>query len=187
MGADAPAAGPGTARGRGSAGGWHSLAGEHGHVAVLRDNLETRDANLNRILGLDPVESTQAPTMYSSRSIPTTVRHARRVPAARFVNTVAFLKEFRIVQPDGAVRTLRGRGKAFYTESDDPLYVTGVAIDVTEETQAAARSRLLAHALQSANDCIVITDPSCRIVYVNDAFRGRSSTRRARSSASLSA
>jgi PAS domain S-box-containing protein len=42
--------------------------------------------------------------------------------------------------------------------------------DIIERKQVEDRVRLLAHALQRANDCVSITDPSDHILYVNEAF-----------------
>jgi two-component system cell cycle sensor histidine kinase/response regulator CckA len=42
--------------------------------------------------------------------------------------------------------------------------------DIAERRRAEDRVRLLAHGLQSANDCITITDTADHILYVNEAF-----------------
>ena len=51
-----------------------------------------------------------------------------------------------------------------------------------ERRAAVAKAHLLARALQSANDCISITDTSDRILYVNERSCGRTGTMRARTS-----
>ncbi len=57
-----------------------------------------------------------------------------------------------------------------FTSSGALACIAGAAIDVTERTRIDERIRLLAQALQSANDCISITDMEDRLVFVNSAF-----------------
>ena len=48
--------------------------------------------------------------------------------------------------------------------------LSAAVIDISERRRAEDRVRLLAHGLQSANDCIVITDTADHILYINEAF-----------------
>jgi len=65
-----------------------------------------------------------------------------------------------------------GLGKVFEVVAFRPQEGQFACIfrDVTESRQLEARSRLLAHALRSADDCVCITDATNHILYVNDAF-----------------
>ena len=45
-----------------------------------------------------------------------------------------------------------------------------LARDISERRQAGERIKLLAHALRSASDCILICDANDRILYANDSF-----------------
>ena|GEM_PF-2015065 len=47
-----------------------------------------------------------------------------------------FVMEFRIVWPDGSVHWLDARGKFILDEADDPLYMTGACVDITERKRA---------------------------------------------------
>jgi PAS domain S-box-containing protein len=137
---------------------------------VPSTNEGTRDSNLNRMLGLDAVESTQPVSDFLDR-----VHHDDRAPlqadlerAIRERNTCAI--DFRVVRPDGTVRWLRVKGRPYFNSAGELSYLTGAAIDITERRQIDQRAHLLAHALRSANDCITITDTNERLIYVNDAF-----------------
>jgi PAS domain S-box-containing protein len=44
--------------------------------------------------------------------------------------------EFRFFRPDGEVRWMEGRGRAFYDDSGQPLRMMGIGIDVTERKRA---------------------------------------------------
>ena len=137
---------------------------------VAETDEDTRDANLNRMLGLPPIESVHTLDDMFARVHPDDVAAVRSEFERAIRERGAYSSEFRITRPDGTERWLRGRGKPFFDDSGTLTYVTGTAIDVTEQRTNEARLKLLAHALQSAGDGIAITDPARRILYVNDAF-----------------
>lgn len=101
-----------------------------------RSDLDTRDANLNRILGLGLVESTQPLSEFLARihpedrgAVEATLRHAVRA-------RTPYEAEFRIVRPDGTVRWLRDRGRVLSVSAGAPACMTGAVIDITERRQA---------------------------------------------------
>jgi PAS domain S-box-containing protein len=79
--------------------------------------------------------------------------------------------EFRVVLPDGTIRTLNGRGELIFAGGDTPARLVGTAQDVTEQKQAQAalleseeRYRIL---LEKSFDGIFVHE-GFRIVQVND-------------------
>jgi two-component sensor histidine kinase len=51
--------------------------------------------------------------------------------------------EYRLLQPDGEVRWVLARGRAYRDEAGRPLRFPGVTVDVTERKQATQRQKLL--------------------------------------------
>ncbi len=125
---------------------------------------QTRDANLNRLLGLEPVATTRPTGEFLDRIHPAdreVVAFALDACARRHrpVNL-----EFRVVRPDGSVRWLRHEGVASGAPEDGPARVVGASVDITDrmeteqslgrarqelEGRVAARSTELAHAQHS--------------------------------------
>ena len=99
---------------------------------------------------------------------------AEPIRAVRERDTYA--TEYRIVRPDGSIRWLRGRGRAFYSDTGEPRNVTGTTIDVTERREAEAALRVseekFARAFQASPDCITISEIGSgrMILEVNDRF-----------------
>ena len=93
-------------------------------------NRHTRDENLNRMLGLEPVSSTQPLEEFFKHIHPEDVQAVRTafntsVRHGRPLNT-----EFRVVWPDGTVRWLKDQGEVFPKEGSP--YMAGACIDITE-------------------------------------------------------
>ena len=86
--------------------------------------------------------------------------------------------EKRYLHKNGTVVWGRAKVSAVRDAQDNPLYFVVHIEDITASKQAAEalraseeRRHMLAQALQSADECISITDTEDRILYVNDAFR----------------
>ncbi len=96
----------------------------------------TRNAELNRILGLEAVESVDSLDDFFSHLHPDD-RSAARIEFERAIQARnTYLQELRIVRPDGTVRWLRYQGRPFYDEKGALTYMTGVAVDITARKQA---------------------------------------------------
>ena len=58
---------------------------------------------------------------------------------------------FRIVMPNGSIRHMVSRGRAFYNASGQPVRMTGVSIDVTQSKQAEEELSRAKEAAEAAN------------------------------------
>ncbi|WP_165221705.1 sensor histidine kinase [Aquisphaera insulae] len=106
-------------------------------------DMHTRDANLNRLLGQEPVESRQPFGDFLARSIHPDDRE--RVEAT-FRDSASRGRplnvEFRIVLSDGRVRWLRDQGDIFGDAEDSSGHMSGVCLDVTSLKEAEGALRL---------------------------------------------
>ncbi len=133
-------------------------------------NRDTRDATLNRILGLEAVETVNELDDFFKRVHPDDRAATRDAFDTAIRERGVYSVEYRIVHPDGAIRWLRARGRGYFDESGTLQFFTGTVLDITERREVEARVELLAHAFRSASDSMIITDPSERILSVNAAF-----------------
>jgi hypothetical protein len=138
-------------------------------------NQDTRDASLNRILGLEAVESTQPVDDFLQCVYPEDrdMVDAEIQRALREHRT--YLAEFRIIRPDGTVRWLRDQGRPLYDENDHILYLTGAVVDITERRRAEdalRESEKKYKALfQGAAEGIIVADTETKeFKYVNPAI-----------------
>jgi len=75
--------------------------------------------------------------------------------------------EFRIVRPDGAVRTLYDEGQVVYDEAGQALRSAGMAMDITDRKRSQERIEEQAALIDEARDAIVVRDLRHRIVSWN--------------------
>lgn len=111
------------------------LALEAADVGTWRINVATgtavRDAGMNRLLGLEHAESRQPLEDYLERVHPED-RAATRAAFDESLRTgTPYVREHRIVRPDGAVRWLRDQGRVMTGDGGRPLIMTGAAADIT--------------------------------------------------------
>jgi formate hydrogenlyase transcriptional activator len=133
-------------------------------------NRDTRDAVLNRILGLDSVQSTKELDDAFAHMHPDDREHVREAFDRTIRDHGTYAVEFRVVHPDGQTRWVRSRGRPYYDEHGTLERFTGTVLDITEQRDVEERVALLAHAFRSASDSMSITDPEGKILSVNEAF-----------------
>jgi len=104
----------------------------------LRTGLGTRDANLNRLLGLPPAESTQ--TIHERFKQVHADDRAAAVAAMRraTVEKESYEIEYRVIPGDGPARWLSEKGSFIAGENGGPDFVTGVIVDITGRKTAEA-------------------------------------------------
>jgi PAS domain S-box-containing protein len=127
-------------------------------------DMQTRDANLNRLLGLESIETKRPLGEFLERIHP----DDREVVAFAFDACARRHRpvnlEFRVIRPDGSVRWLRHQGGFFGEPEGVAPQVAGASVDITDlmeteealrrareglESRVAARTSELAQALHS--------------------------------------
>ena len=109
----------------------------------LAKKVDTRDARMNRILGLAPEESTQSWDDTMGRVHPDDVERLRDAFERALVERGAYDEELRIVRPDGEVRWLRGRGRVLCDDAGLATTLIGASVDITEGKRAQLRAERL--------------------------------------------
>ena len=154
------------------------LAADAGAVGIWRvdllTNMATRDGNMNRLLGLEPVETTQHLDDFFQRIL----EEDRPAVAASFQNAVngtgVYSSEMRIKMPDGRVRWLRDKGRILRNAEGLAVMATGVAADITEIKQTEDTLRENAERLKAmfgqAAVGIMLVDVEGRIIESNPRF-----------------
>jgi PAS domain S-box-containing protein len=111
----------------------------------LQTQIATYDESLNRLFGLDPIESRASFDTRLTRIHPDDrARVAAAIERAVATRADFFTLEFRIVRPDGDVRWLRDRGRVLTDGNGTPIAATGAVTDITESRRIEERDRILA-------------------------------------------
>jgi PAS domain S-box-containing protein len=140
----------------------------------LKTGLDARDASLNRLLGLEPVESTQPVEDFFSR----VHEDDRERAQSRFDTAVAssgrYEVEMRIRRPNGEVRWVRDIGRIRCGPDGAPLYATGAMTDITELKQAhraiAESASFYRQTLESIPGMTFTTKPDGRADYMSQQW-----------------
>ena len=107
----------------------------------LATRMELRDANLNRLLGLEPHEAEYPRSDFFSRLHPED-RPAIEEAAERAIRERGmFEAEYRIIRTDGAVRWIRDQGQTLLNARGEPTHFTGALADITEPKRLTAEMR----------------------------------------------
>jgi len=97
---------------------------------------DTRDATLNKMLGLEAATSTQPNSDFINRIHPDD-RTTAEAELIRSIRERDMCKaEFRIVRADGTVRWLRDQSRPFFNEKGEHLFCAGVVRDITDLKEA---------------------------------------------------
>lgn len=85
-------------------------------------------------------------------------------------NLMAFVLEFRIVQPSGNEIVVKSQGKAIPDKNGNVTHISGILQDITHSNETFKQLNLLAAALEASADSIIITDINGAIVWANPAM-----------------
>ncbi|GAB4122004.1 MAG: hypothetical protein OHK0050_31500 [Roseiflexaceae bacterium] len=78
--------------------------------------------------------------------------------------------EYRIIRPDGAIRSLLSEPRIEYNINGQPIRIRGAILDLTNLRQAEARLYQTSMVFEHALEGIMITDADRRILAINRAF-----------------
>ncbi|HKC57756.1 MAG TPA: ATP-binding protein [Vicinamibacterales bacterium] len=129
---------------------WHRLRNALGAAGMgtwhvdLDTGVATHDESLNRILGLESVETEgrlrdAGFTRIHPDDQPRVMRAIDNAIAARSEYSI----EYRVVRADGEVRWLQDRGRIILDDQGEPRFATGAVMDVTARRQLEDHERAL--------------------------------------------
>lgn len=78
--------------------------------------------------------------------------------------------KLRIVRQDQSIRWIHANGECTLDDKGQPAKLTGVCKDITEEYEKESQLRLAASVFSHAQEGIIITDTSGKIIETNEAF-----------------
>jgi len=132
---------------------------------------ETRDANLNALLGLEAVETTRDGEEFYTYVHPDDRDAVRQAFNQAVHEPDVYQTRFRIVRADGQTRWMLDQGKPFFDFNGQLEYVTGVMVDITERQEMVNKlrenERFLQDVFDGIQDGLCVLDADMNIIRVN--------------------
>ncbi len=107
----------------------------------LSTRMDLRDANFNRILGLEPREALYPLDDLFSRVHPEDRPSVEEATARAIRERGVFEAEYRILRTDGQLRWIRDQGQVLVDARGEPTHLTGALADITEPKRLTAEMR----------------------------------------------
>jgi PAS domain S-box-containing protein len=108
----------------------------------IEANTATWSDETKRMFGLSPNDPESSTEEFFSMIHPEDRLRVEQAVNRAVKEGAPYEAEFRIAQPDGSLRWVRGRGKVLYDEAGQPLRMIGLNADITERKQAQEALRL---------------------------------------------
>src|SRR3954465_5498016 len=134
---------------------------------------QTRDENLNRLLGLEPVESRQGLEEFLQHVHPDDRAAVAAGVTASVERGRALNLEFRVVRPDGAVRWLRDQGDILGEPEGVTPHMAGACVDITDLKEAEEALRRARDELEDR-----VAERTAELARANAALRAEVAERR---------
>jgi signal transduction histidine kinase len=111
---------------------------------VVEDRGERRMSSLARVASTSDVEGLRSFAATLARVDPRDRAMFEANVSAALAGHGAYENEFRVLEPDGSVRSLRDRGRVLFDGEGRPVGLTGASLDITERVQLEEQLRELA-------------------------------------------
>ena len=122
-----------------------ALAQNAAHLGVwdrdLRMDVIMTSGEYAKLYGLSPEHPPLTYEAWLGLIHPEDRERVRRLMRDTVKRTRVWDAEFRVVWPDGSVHWLLGKGRVFLDETENPIRIMGVNLDITERKEAAAALR----------------------------------------------
>lgn len=102
----------------------------------INNNTMESDANLDRLFGLSHEETINSLDVFTEFVHPGDQQNFIRHCQACVREGCDLDIEFRVIWPDGSIHWLDDKGKIFFNDSNKPIYMAGMCIDITERKLA---------------------------------------------------
>lgn len=160
------------------------LALQAGKMGTWDWSLTTGQSEWNeemyRQLGYAPGAVKAGYDAWAARILPADLAQAERQVSDSFERGGDYLCEYRVLDPDGQIRTLEGRCSTELNADGKPIRSYGVVIDVTAERNAAQQAheseRRVRGMLDSLPEHIAVLDAGGVIEFVNASWRSFAAT-----------
>jgi two-component system cell cycle sensor histidine kinase/response regulator CckA len=81
----------------------------------------------------------------------------------------AYDMEFRVVRPDGGVRTLTARGKVYRDQNSNPVRMTGVCWDISARKESEEERRKFVSLVEQTDAFVAMAGLDTKVTYMNRA------------------
>lgn len=140
----------------------------------IGDNTAKWSDETKRIFGRPPSEPEASNTEFYSWIHPDDRSLVERAINRAIKDGSPYEAEFRMPQPDGSIRWVRGKGKVLRDEAGKPLRMVGLNADITSQKQAQDALResedRYRSVVESQTELICRFLPDTTLTYVNDAY-----------------
>lgn len=137
--------------------------------------------NHYRLLGLEPETSEATYQLWRDAVHPEDIDRVEQMIANALANHTSYEAEYRVIDPDGKVRWLNGKGRGVYNEAGEPVRMLGVLMDVSDvydelrlrkEIEAALRSSETRFQAFMDNSPVLawITNAAGYVLYLNQTY-----------------
>jgi PAS domain S-box-containing protein len=140
----------------------------------ITDNTYKWSDETKRMFGRSPGDPEGTPEDFFASVHPEDRSHIEQAINRALTEGAPYEAEFRMLQPDGSIRWVRGKGKVLNDHAGKQLLMIGLNADITEQKQAEGALResedRYRSVVESQTELICRFLPDTTLTYVNDAY-----------------